>query len=355
VLLKSTCKICGSPSIRSLGEIEGYRADTFFEVMECSVCGTNFASPAEPDEKIYEAIYKNVATVPGYSRYLRYARQVVKEKDPLHYLMNCEDCYWGITQTLLAETRGRRSENLIWEIGCGQGYLTYALVRAGFNAIGMDLSETAVASARRRYGNLFFCEEAKTFFMKTKVRPSFIILSEVIEHLPDPVLFISELMDYLKPGGAIIVTTPNKAFCPPGVIWNTEPPPVHFWWFTAKGLEAIGEKLSCRVVFAKLDEFYSENVCFRKVAGGDLYRRAPVLDNEYRVITPAARETVGIASILKSILKRVLPRNALRQIRIKRAALSGLVECTAATPITLCAIYSALPGRLLRSNLDKDI
>lgn len=353
--LKLTCKICGAPSISSLGEIEGYRAGTFFDVMECSVCGTNFTLPTGPYGKIYEAIYKNVAVVPGYARYLHYARQVLKEKDPLHFLMNCEDCYWGIAQTILAETRGRRSENMILEVGCGQGYLTYALVKAGFNAIGLDISDTAVASARHRYGNFYFCEEAKTFFMKTKERPSFIILSEVIEHLPDPASFISELMDYLQPGGAIIVTTPNKAVCPPEVIWDTELPPVHLWWFTAKGLELLGEKLSCRVVFANLDEFYSENLRFKKVTGDDLYRRVSILDNEYRVITRADQEDAGFASILKSIFKRVIPRNVLRQIQLKRAALSGLEECTASNPITLCAIYSSLPRRLSGSNLDKNI
>lgn len=357
--MNETCKICGAPSISSLGEIEGYRAGTFFDVMECSVCGANFTFPTGPYEKIYEAIYKNVAIVPGYARYLHYARQVLKEKDPLHYLMNCEDCYWGIAQTILAETRGRRSENLIWEIGCGQGYLTYALVKAGFNAIGLDITETAVALARHRYGNFFFCEEAKTFSLKTKERPSFIILSEVIEHLPDPVSFISELICYLQPGGAIIVTTPNKAVCPqPEVIWDTELPPVHLWWFTAKALEVLGEKLSCRVVFANLDEFYSKNMRFRKVTVDDLYRRVPILDNEYRVITHADQEAAGFASILKSIVKCVtplIPRNVLRQIQKKRAALSGLEECTASNPITLCAIYSALPRRVSEPNLDKDI
>ena len=63
--------------------------------------------PTESDERIYEAIYNNVAIIPGYARYLHYARQVLLENDPLHYLMNCEECYWGIANTLL--TRELRS------------------------------------------------------------------------------------------------------------------------------------------------------------------------------------------------------------------------------------------------------
>ena len=350
-----TCKICGAPSINSLGEIEGYRADTFFDVVGCSVCGTNSVLPTESDEKVYEVIYNNVASIPGYSRYLHYARQVLKEKDPLRYLMNCEDCYWGVGQAILTETQDRRTESLIWEVGCGQGYLTYALVKAGFNAIGLDISETAVASARNRYGNFYFCEEAKTFFMKTKERPSFIILTEVIEHLSDPISCISELMNYLRPGGAILVTTPNKAVCPPSVIWDTELPPVHLWWFTAKGLEMLGKKLSCQVTFVNLDEFYSQNLRFIKITVDDLHRRSPFLDNEYNCITRVDQEAAGFASIMKSGIKRLIPRNLLRQLQLIRAAHSGFEECTASTPTTLCAIYSPLPRPLPGSNLDKDI
>ena len=336
--IKKTCKICDTTTATILGNIEGYRANTFYNVLGCSICETNFVSPNEVDEKIYETIYKNVSVVPGYSRYLHYAQQILKENDPLNYLMGCEDAYWGIAQTILSETTGSRSETLIWEIGCGQGYLTYALVKAGFNTIGLDISETAVESAKQRYGNFYFCEEAKDFFIKTKERPSFIILSEVIEHLPDPITFISELMHYIKPGGAIIITTPNKACCVPKVIWDTDLPPVHLWWFTAKGLKVIGENLICRTEFANLEEFYNENLQFRKIMSDDTYQRIPILDNKYNVIIGSDQVT-RFSQILKTIIKRVLPRNMLLQIQLKIATRKGLEQHTGLPPTTLCAIY----------------
>lgn len=340
--MELTCKICGALSIGKLGEIEGYRADTYFDVMRCNACESNFVLPCEPDDKVYEAIYKNVAVVPGYSRYLHYARQILKEKDPLNYLMNCEDCYWGIAQTVLAEINSKKTKSLIWEVGCGQGYLTYALVRAGFNAIGLDVSKTAVTLARQRYGNYYFCEEAKTFFMRTNERPSIIILSEVVEHLQDPVSFLTELMSYLQPDGAIIITTPNKDTCQTGVIWDTELPPVHLWWFTAKGLESIGKRLACRTVFTNFDEFYSENLRFAAAADTEVQQRLPILDKEYRVIARGEQRAAVFISNLKSILKRVIPQNMLRKIQLKKARQKGFSKISASNSASLCVMYKAV-------------
>jgi 2-polyprenyl-3-methyl-5-hydroxy-6-metoxy-1,4-benzoquinol methylase len=336
--IKQSCKICDTTTATVLGNIEGYRANTFYNVMGCSICETNFVSPNEVDEKIYETIYKNVSVVPGYSRYLHYAQQILKENDPLNYLMSCEDAYWGIAQTILSSIKSSRSETLIWEIGCGQGYLTYALSKANFNAIGLDISKTAVESAKQRYGNFYFCEEAKELYIKTNERPSFIILSEVIEHLPDPKTFIAELMYYLKPGGALILTTPNKECCVPGVIWDTDLPPVHLWWFTAKGLSVISDKLSYQIEFMNLEEFYSEKVIFRKFISDKLYQRKPILDNKYNVIVKKDNKA-WISQILKKITKLLLSRNMLKKIQLKMATRRGLVRQTGSPSATLVAIY----------------
>ena len=336
--MKLTCNICCKQTISSLGKIEGFRAETFYEVFGCSFCGTNFTLPKEPDKKIYEAIYKNIDSIPGYSRYSQYAQQILKEKDPINYLIHLEDSYWGIYQTILAEATSSREDTLIWEVGCGQGYLTYGLSNAGFNAIGLDISESAVTIAKQRYGNLYFCEEVKTLFTKTNERPSFIILSEVIEHIEDPVSFISELMTYLKPSGAIIITTPNKANNKS--IWDTELPPVHLWWFTKKGLEMLGESLSCEVLFTNLNEFYNQKLCFRKIIDNDLNQRIPILDKEYSLIKSNKKLKSRFISALKLILKNIIPNLIIIQIQRKIAFYRNLEALTSSSePSTLCVMY----------------
>lgn len=337
-----TCKICNASSLRSLGKIEGYRVNTFFDVVGCPICETNFVLPNEPDEKVYETIYKNVAFVPGYARYLVYADQILKEKNPLEYLMNSEECYWGVAQAILAETQGSPpAESLIWEVGCGQGYLTYALRKAGFNSVGLDISETAVALAQRRYGNFYFCEEARDYLMRTKRRPSLIVLSEVIEHIPDPIAFVLELVSYLQPNGAIIITTPNKTACRSTAIWDTELPPVHLWWFTAKGLEALGERLSCKTMFVDFDQFYKKNQRYLGSNDSSVNQRLPFLDKEYRLIVRTDQSASTFFSNLKSIIKRTIPKHALRKIRKLNAKWHGSTEVSASNPVSLCVVYKA--------------
>lgn len=340
--MKLTCNICDSTNTTKLGTIEGYRTDTYFDVIGCNDCESNFVYPCEPDDTIYEAIYKNVSAIPGYSRYAEYAQQILKEKKPLNYLINSDDCYFGIIKTVLEEVNKNPKNHLILEIGCGQGYLTYALTQSGINAIGLDLSATAIDLAKQRYGNHYFCEDAKSHFERTKNRPSIIILSEVIEHIKNPYYLLTELLSYLQPNGAIIVTTPNKDSCRTDGIWETELPPVHLWWLTAKGLITLGNRLSCKTEFADLDKFYQDNKRFTSAAKTKSQQRVPILDKEYCVITPMNQRTPTLKSSITRLIKHIISRKLLHLIQLKKAKEQGLVEISASNPASLCVKYKAV-------------
>jgi SAM-dependent methyltransferase len=340
--MNQICNICNSPSVSFLGKIEGYRVNTYFDVMTCNACNSSFTFPYLADEKLYESIYKNVEMVPGYSRYYQYARQILNEKDPLDYLANLEDCYWGIIQAVLTESKIKKNIDLVLEVGCGQGYLTYALARAGFNAVGLDVSESAVAMARERYGEYYYCEEISKYFNRTNERPSIIILSEVIEHLSDPFSLLKELFSYLKPGGIVIATTPNKDACLTGAIWDTDLPPVHLWWMTQKGLEAIGGRLSCTAQFADFDKFYSNHLLFTTSAEIKVDKRNSIFDEDYRLIEKNNQRASFFSSTGKLFLKKFIPNNALRRLQLKKAQNNGLSRLTASNPASLCVTYRAV-------------
>src|SRR5262249_28047649 len=121
---------------------------------------------------------------------------------------------------------------------------------------------------------------------------------------------------------------------------DTELPPVHLWWFTAKGLEVLGHNLKCRVVFVNLEDFYRHNLCFKAIKSDVCHRRAPVLDEEYNINPQIVLKSNVTASIIKGLVKNIMPRFVLRQIQLKKAALSGLEVCTASTAMTLCARIS---------------
>ena len=331
-----SCDICDSNALNSLGRIQGYRQNSYYDIIECKTCGTSSASPRAVDGKIYDAIYKNVDKVPGYARYCSLAKQILRERDALGYIAKVEESYYAVCKTLV-EKLADRAQTTICEVGCGQGYLTYALVKAGFKATGVDISQKAVDLARTRYGDYYFCGNLKDFVERNLHRPQYVVATELIEHLTDPVSFVSEMLEFVSPGGSLVVTTPNK-LSSAGPIWDTELPPVHLWWFTKKGLTEIARKVDCEINFVDLTEFYKMNVKFGLVDDAVSIQKMPVLDDNYNLIQ--ARPDEALSASIKRRLKNVLPNSLVRKMQEIRAANLHLHIIDDEHSRALCATYT---------------
>lgn len=95
----------------------------------------------------------------------------------------------------------------ILDFGCGTGeHVTGPLAQSGYQVVGFDSHEASIAEARRRFPlpNLEF-----TTTSITDQRFDAIICSEVLEHLEQPAKLLIELSRLLRPGGVLVVTTPN--------------------------------------------------------------------------------------------------------------------------------------------------
>lgn len=92
----------------------------------------------------------------------------------------------------------------IVEIGCATGELIAAMpVDPGGERIGIDISQANVAAARERFhGVSFFCGDFRTVELSSF---DVVILSDVLEHVPDDVDF---LRDAAKLGSIILVNLP---------------------------------------------------------------------------------------------------------------------------------------------------
>lgn len=124
------CNICGRPSRLLNSEHCGYQKPEHYAIYECAYCDLQFAEPLHALGGIYEHIYRNSAVLPGYARYHRYANSIARQSDPLAWLAQQEGVYWFVRKAILQHGIG--SDDLVYEIGSGLGYLTYALRRAGF-------------------------------------------------------------------------------------------------------------------------------------------------------------------------------------------------------------------------------
>jgi len=103
------------------------------------------------------------------------------------------------------------------DIGCGGGILSEPLSRLGAIVTGIDASEMAIQSAvahsRKSRLEIDFKCMSTGDLIKSSLDNQFdiIIASEVIEHVSNRALFLSDIAKLCKPGGLVVFTTINKS------------------------------------------------------------------------------------------------------------------------------------------------
>lgn len=105
--------------------------------------------------------------------------------------------------------RGRRS---LLEIGCGSGEFLSFMRRRGWKVTGIEPS-TAAAACASRLGTKVFFGTLNDFVASPDGRHSrfdVIVLSHVLEHLPDPIGLLRTIRHLLRPGGMMILMAPNE-------------------------------------------------------------------------------------------------------------------------------------------------
>lgn len=139
---------------------------------------------------------------------------------------------------------GRRSRpGRLLDVGCGKGLFLDAMRRRGWEVAGVDFTPAAVSIARERFGLDVF---EGTFEQAKYPNASFdvVTLWNVIEHVPDPPATIREIGRVLRPGGLVVMATPNadafdaRLF---GRYWALWEAPRHFNVFTPATLGRLFE------------------------------------------------------------------------------------------------------------------
>ena len=137
-------------------------------------------------------------------------------------------------------------EGAAWlDLGCAFGFLVDQARRAGFRAVGADVSCYALGESRRchldqRLDVVAALGESLPFAAR-----SFDIVTafDILEHVPDPRRVLEEAVSLLRPGGLLVVTTPDP-------LRFTEDESTHVseqvpsWWLEAFG--ALGLSSSFR-------------------------------------------------------------------------------------------------------------
>src|SRR5687768_13057619 len=102
----------------------------------------------------------------------------------------------------------------VLDIACGEGYGTAYLAGFAQKIYGADIAPDAIQHAKAKYdtGNIEFLVASATQIALETESFDTIVSFETLEHLTaaDQELFIREAVRLLKPGGVLIISTPNK-------------------------------------------------------------------------------------------------------------------------------------------------
>lgn len=97
------------------------------------------------------------------------------------------------------------------DVGCGEGAFGGLFVGRGFQVHGVDITHERVALARSR-GLLALVHDVAASPLPYRGEVFDVVFAgEVIEHLVDTTGFLLDLRRVLKPGGVLVLTTPNLA------------------------------------------------------------------------------------------------------------------------------------------------
>ncbi|MBL9037523.1 MAG: class I SAM-dependent methyltransferase [Archangium sp.] len=270
-----SCPVCGASS--AVPMFEKREGATLLHIVRCDACSHAFL---ETQPTHFEA-----------ERYDYYRAYLGKPRELRQTPLN-ERRYLELLETWGAQTQGRR----LLDVGCGDGHLVHVAATQGWQSEGIDLAEGAIALAQSWGIN---CKVLDFFDSSFDGRQFDVIyMSELIEHVPNPVGFIERASQLLAPSGVLYLTTPNfdslsrRAL---GAQWHAISAE-HLSYFNSRSLE----RLFARVSSSRKARIESRNVALPSLIRGVAKRllRRPDGERAAPATTPAA-STVSADQMLR--------------------------------------------------------
>lgn len=256
------CPLCGTEDRRVL--YTGLRDRLFgapgeWNLKGCGLSGTAYLDPRPLPEdigKAYTTYYTHSAPAQpaGDSLVHRFYRRIrdgylgrrwgydnglrtwQKTLAPLLYLHPGRRADLDFSVMYLETTPGGR----LLDVGCGNGEFIERMKKLGWYVEGIDLDENAVRVARERG------LEVRAGTLESQRYPSMsfdaVTMSHVIEHVHAPIALMRECYRLLKPGGRLVIVTPNASSMGHKYFkeaWRGLEPPRHLCIFTPSSLDRL--------------------------------------------------------------------------------------------------------------------
>jgi ubiquinone/menaquinone biosynthesis C-methylase UbiE len=109
---------------------------------------------------------------------------------------------------LLSEL-GKQKSGKVLDVGCGTGDITLEIKKLGHEVGGVDFSEVATTKAREKGIDARTSDVDKHGLDFASESFDYVWMTDVVEHVFDPINLLSETNRVLKPGGQVYLTVPN--------------------------------------------------------------------------------------------------------------------------------------------------
>jgi SAM-dependent methyltransferase len=128
-----------------------------------------------------------------------------------------EENYWFRRHEVVYERLAERCAGRdVLEAGCGEGYGADLIAGVARHVIGLDYDETAVAHVKARYPRVEMRHGNLAALPLADAVIDVVVNFQVIEHLWDQGQFVTECLRVLRPGGVLLMSTPNRITFSPG-------------------------------------------------------------------------------------------------------------------------------------------
>ena len=221
---QSNCLLCGIANAVSPWFIKD-NGGAMYPIVRCTICKSAFVWP-RPDSRIISALYSTPVTR-------------ANGKTNGIYLPSAE----ADAKRLFQRLGSSIARGLLLDIGAGEGFASAEAVRRGFKVRACEPSRDAAQRFAQRMG----FDPDPTFFdfdyaQRNSANFDVAILSHVLEHIPDPDLFVQNIRTVLKPGGSLIVAVPLFGSILTPLMGKKDffvTPPTHLNYFSLAGLTGL--------------------------------------------------------------------------------------------------------------------
>jgi 2-polyprenyl-3-methyl-5-hydroxy-6-metoxy-1,4-benzoquinol methylase len=174
-----SCNVCRSERIQ--------KVDSEFNFCRCGSCGYVFDSP-RPSFAQVSAFYSKAG---------KYDSWLDEER--------ARDILW---KRRLKKLLRRSSRGNLMDIGAGIGQFLHHAKPLFREVAGTEVSESAIAIAKRKYGLALLAGEVSDLDLPPKSFDN-ITLFHVLEHVPDAGMLVSRCRELLKTQGTLVIAVPN--------------------------------------------------------------------------------------------------------------------------------------------------